>query len=396
MLILYWIYKSRVNSAGQAPLMMRITINGERTSFSTNIFLQPSDWDQDKQKMKGRSPLALEINTALTNLTTAAWSAYNDFLKREIPPAPESIRDRITSKNKTYTTLMEAMSYQLSNMRARIGHDLTIGTLKKYLTLETKLQTWLKNSLNRTDIPLYDLNYKLIVEFDVFMRTTQSLKHNAVAKNMQQFKHIINECLKNDWIQKDPFQNYKCTIIETDRGYLTKAELDILEQTKLPSRRLEQVRDLFVFCCYTGLAYADLSKLSRYHFEIGEEGYEWINLNRTKTKSKSIIPLFPQAKEILNKYSYRTWGIGDRLLPVISNQNLNKYLKEIGKLCSITKRLSMHLARHTFATTVTLERGIDIASVSAMLGHKRLSTTQIYSKITHKKIAQDVQKLMSN
>jgi site-specific recombinase XerD len=168
-----------------------------------------------------------------------------------------------------------------------------------------------------------------------------------------------------------------------------------MEEVSLPSERLDHVRDVFIFCCYTGLAFADVSKLNKAHFEDGEDGITWIKLNRTKSKTRSVIPLLPRAREILEKYSNHAKGnFEKKLLPVISNQNLNKYLKEIAVLCGIQKRVSMHLARHTFATSVTLGKGIDIMTVSKMLGHKNLRTTQIYSKVTELKIAEDMKKLM--
>ena len=201
--------------------------------------------------------------------------------------------------------------------------------------------------------------------------------------------------MKNGWLEKDPFAHYKFSLDDTERGYLSTIELKAMEEITIPTDRLDHVRDIFIFCCYTGLAYADVSKLNNSHIEVGQDGIIWIKLNRTKSKSRSVIPLLPRAREILDKYSqFAKTNPEKKLLPVISNQNLNKYLKEIAVLCGITKRVSMHLARHTFATTVTLEKGIDIMTVSKMLGHKNLRTTQIYSKVTELKIAEDMKKLM--
>jgi site-specific recombinase XerD len=219
--------------------------------------------------------------------------------------------------------------------------------------------------------------------------------HNAVIKNMQNLRSVVRICMKHGWLEKDPFVHYKFTLDDTERGYLSLVELKVMEEVSLFSERLDHVRDVFIFCCYTGLAYADVSKLSKTHFEDGEDGITWIKLNRTKSKSRSVIPLLPRAREILDKYQQvANSNIEKKLLPVISNQNLNKYLKEVAELCGITKRVSMHLARHTFATSVTLGKGIDIMTVSKMLGHKNLRTTQIYSKVTELKIAEDMKKLM--
>lgn len=202
--------------------------------------------------------------------------------------------------------------------------------------------------------------------------------------------------VQNEWLTRDPFTGYKMTLKETDRGFLTEEELNILENIILSSERLERVRDLFVFSCYTGLAYADVSKLSRDHLITGVDGNKWIIISRTKSKSQAIIPILPEAMAILEKYNYLESPANKPLLPVISNQNLNKYLKEIASVAGITKRVSFHLARHTFATTVTLNEGVDIVSVSKMLGHKNLRTTQIYAKVSMRKIADDMKGLMES
>lgn len=227
------------------------------------------------------------------------------------------------------------------------------------------------------------------------MRTVEKLKNNAVTKNMQQLRHLIRVCLQNEWMEKDPFVNYPLKLNETDRGYLTFAEVTTIQNIALPSKRLEQTRDVFIFCCYTGLAYADVVKLNRLNVEIFSNGIEWIKIHRTKTKTRSIVPILPISKMILERYyEFSRTNNEHRLLPVISNQNLNKYLKEVATICGIEKRISVHLARHTFATTITLEKGVDIVTVSRMMGHKKLSTTQIYSKVTELKIAEDMKKLL--
>jgi site-specific recombinase XerD len=393
--ILFWIYKSRINKAGKSPIMMRITIDGERVSLATNVFVIPEFWDKDKQVIKGNDPVAKENNDTLLYFHSKALNHYNDCLRRDKDISAAGIRDMILKTDKPVHTLLEVFSYHISNLKARVGFDISVNTVKKYRTVETKLKVFLIKKISRTDINLSELNHKFITELDMYMKVDEGLKHNAVIKNMQQFKGVIRICMQNGWLEKDPFSNYKMALKDTERGYLTLQELKLMEEVSLPSERLDHVRDVFIFCCYTGLAFADVSKLNKAHFEQGEDGITWIKLNRTKSKTRSVIPLLPRAREILEKYSNRAQVNSEKkLLPVISNQNLNKYLKEIAVLCGIQKRVSMHLARHTFATSVTLGKGIDIMTVSKMLGHKNLRTTQIYSKVTELKIAEDMKKLM--
>jgi len=395
MTILFWIYKSRINKSGKAPIMMRITVDGERVSFSTDVFIEPDSWDTNKQQIKGNGDVVKESNNILLNLTSKALSHYNDCLRRGKPISAAVIRDLMIRSEKASYSLLELFTYHISNLKSRTGFDISINTVKKFQTVENKIGKYLKSKMNRTDIRLDELNHKFIVNFDLYMKIDEKLKHNAVIKNMQQLKRVMRVAIQNDWLEKDPFNNYKMKLVDTERGYLTAKELSILEEINLPGERLEHVRDIFIFCCYTGLAYADVSKLNKNHLEEGENGVIWIKINRTKTKSRSVIPLLPRAREILEKYSsYAKGNTEKKLLPVISNQNLNKYLKEVAEQCGITKRVSMHLARHTFATTVTLGKGVDIMTVSKMLGHKNLRTTQIYSKVTELKIEVDMKKLM--
>ncbi len=393
--ILLWVFKSRVNQSGESAIRLRITLNGKRTEVSTNIAVDLQSWDKNKQRIKGNSPLVKEYNQALLNLTTAVWNHYNDAVRRNMPVSGDMIRDLLLGKNKPVHTLLEVFKYQIENLEKRIGFDISVNTIKKYKTVETKLKSFLPKILNRSDINLGELTHKFITDLEMYMKVTEGLKHNAVIKNMQQLKRVIKVCILNGWLEKDPFLNFKLNLNDTERGYLSPQELKLIEEIHLSSERLSTVRDMFIFCCYTGLAYADVSKLTKQHLEMDDNGVLWIKLNRTKTKSRSVIPVLPKAREIMTKYEqYAKGNPYHLLLPVISNQNLNKYLKEVADACGITKRVSMHLARHTFATTVTLSKGIDIMTVSKMLGHKNLRTTQIYSKVTELKVAEDMKKLL--
>lgn len=296
--------------------------------------------------------------------------------------------------NETNRTLLDAFDYQIKNLTARIGSDIAISIVKKDHTCRRKVKAFLKSELGREDIYLSELSGKFIFQLGAFLRSNGGLRHNALMKNMQQFKRVIEVAVQNEWLSHDPFTGYSTAPNETERGFLSDEELKVLEKIDLPSQRLEKVRDLFLFSCFTGLAYADVAKLSHSHFTKDADNTEWIVLSRTKSKSRAMIPLLPKARTILKKYtSHQENG---RLLPVISNQNINKYLKEIAQLAGIRKRVSFHLARHTFATTVTLNKGVDIVSVSKMLGHKNLRITQIYAKVSMKKIANDMKFLLGS
>jgi site-specific recombinase XerD len=384
--VLLWLNKSKINSRGLIPLMMRITINGNRINFTTPIAIEEKSWNKNKQSIKGEDKLIEKYNQYLFTLKTQAWDFYNESNKKGITITSNQVREYILGNDTSQYTLIEALDYQINHLKARIGNDIAPATIKSYEVVKRKVITFLQTERGLEDILLNEVTYQFISEFDQFIRVKQGLHNNGVVKNMQQLKRVITVALSNEWISKNPFAKYNCKIIEPKRVFLTWEELKCLEELALPNERLNKVRDVFVFSCYTGLAYSDVSKLNKVHIT-QMDGKDWIILDRTKTKNQSTIPIFPKAREILDKYSSLKQS---KLLPVISSQNLNKYIKEIAKLANINKQLSFHAARHTFASSVTLNKGVDITTVSAMLGHKMLKTTQIYAKVNTVKIAKDV------
>lgn len=389
MKILFWLYRSHTTAKGLVPLMMRVTINGYRINMPTQINLNDKAWDKDKQQVKGSDELSRKYNQFLLTLKSRAWDFYNECIKQDKPVSKDALKNYIQGNDAERHTLLNTMDYHINQLRSRVGRDMVEATVKKYESVRRKLAVFLRSEKGRDDILLDDLSHQFVQEFDVFMRVKQGLKNNGVAKNMQQFKRVIRVALMYEWTTKNPFAQYSCKIVEPKRVFLTAEELKQLQAAVLKCNRLHRVRDVFVFSCYTGLAYADVSKLSAQHFQ-HINGQDWIILDRTKTKNQSTIPLLPQARAILERYKDSAL---QNLLPVISSQNLNRYLKELASEAGINKRMTFHAARHTFGTTVTLNEGVDITTVSAMLGHRMLKTTQIYAKVNLQKIAKDVRGL---
>jgi len=213
-------------------------------------------------------------------------------------------------------------------------------------------------------------------------------------KYIRNVKKVINQTVLNGWLPRNPFAQFKCSTHAVIREILDEAELSALYSKEFKQERLGEVRDVFLFCCFTGYAFIDVFKLKQTDVAKGIDGDCWIFTRRTKTNTVSNVPLLPQAEEIVNKYKDHPKCVqSGKLLPVNSNQKMNAYLKEIAILCNINKELTMHIARHTFATTVTLSNGVPIESVSKMLGHKKLATTQIYAKVLEHKVSEDMQHL---
>jgi site-specific recombinase XerD len=252
----------------------------------------------------------------------------------------------------------------------------------------------MKHRYDIDDIDVSKIQYKFITDYDFWLRSTRMCGHNSTIKYLSNFRKIIYLCFKNGWIVKDPFVGFKMTKHEVERPFLTKEEIQLIESIEIENDRLRHVRDVFLFCCYTGLAYADVEALSPSHLFMGVDGEQWINTRRKKTEVSARIPLLRTARSILQAYSEDPECLArERLLPVPSNQKLNAYLKDLALVCGIKKDLTSHMARHTFATTVTLTNGVPIESVSKMLGHRSIRTTQLYAKVLDVKVSEDMTNL---
>ncbi|MEI9918928.1 MAG: site-specific integrase [Bacteroidota bacterium] len=241
------------------------------------------------------------------------------------------------------------------------------------------------------DIDVSELKYEFIADYEFWLKSVRNCDHNTSMRYLSNFKKIVHICIKNGWLNRDPFVGFKLAKREIEKTFLVEEELNRIINKEFPMYRTRQVRDIFIFCCYTGLAYADVEKLTREEITIGIDGEKWIWTSRQKTDSATRVPLLPPALEILDRYKEDPQCVvKGRLLPVLSNQKMNSYLKEIADACGITKKMTFHTARHTFATTVTLTNGVPIETVSKMLGHRNLKTTQHYAKILDKKVSEDM------
>lgn len=267
-------------------------------------------------------------------------------------------------------------------------------TYQKYERMYRRVVEFMKVKYNITDIPLREIKLSFITDLEFFLRTEYKYSQNTTYKCMKFFKQVINKAIRAGLIFVDPFNGYKISTERVDRGFLTEDELEKMMSKNFASARLNQVRDIFIFACFTGLAYIDLAHLRVDNIQKMFDGRWWIVTHRQKTNTKVMVPLLPPAMKILKKYEGEfTDG---KLLPIITNQKLNCYLKEIADICGINKNITFHLARHTFATTMTLGKGVPIESVSKMLGHTNIQTTQIYARITNDKISKDMEILSHN
>ena len=306
----------------------------------------------------------------------------------------EKIKNICFGKRNNQKTLIEVFKYHNGQMESLIGENFALGTLKRYKITLTIIQIFLKFQYNITDINLNDIKYEFLTNFEFWLKTERKCAHNTTIKYIKNLRKIINIAIKNEWMDKDPFAKFVVTSKEVKRVALTKEELEVLEKKEIKLSRISQVRDIFIFCCYTGLAYSDVEKLEPNQIKKGIDGKQWIFIERSKTKTQSNIPLLPASLSILEKYRNSPETIiKGKCLPVLSNQRMNSYLKEIADICGIEKDLTTHLARHTFATTVTLTNGVTLETVSNMLGHRSIRTTQIYAKVVQAKVSTEMELL---
>ncbi|MDB5276626.1 MAG: integrase family protein [Ferruginibacter sp.] len=296
-------------------------------------------------------------------------------------------------KEKVFT-LLEVFKKHNDQMFELIGIDCSKATHGKYKTTYDHTKAFLEWKYQLKDIEVQKLTYNFLTEFEFYLKSKQKCNHNTTIKYLSNLKKIVGVCIKNGWLAKDPFFGFKMSKKEVIRQFLTQEEIQTVITKDFGNDRLNQVRDIFIFSCYTGLAYIDAQRLKRADIGIGMDGEKWLFTKRKKTDSPTRVPLLPAVLDILDRYKTHPQCINkDSLLPVPSNVKLNAYLKEVADICGINKHLTFHIARHTFATTVTLSNGVPIDTVSQMLGHKSIKVTQLYAKILDRRVSNDMQVL---
>lgn len=382
----YYVRSNYENKQGKSPLMIRIFLNGEMMNIgSAGIYIDKKLWSNSTSRMKGRSIDALNVNAQLDLLSSTLLGIFKKYEDDE-ELSLEKIKSAYLGKNSSLDTVMDIFDKYLEDLKSLIGTSKTQATFNKYAVARKHFSSFLKYKYGRNDIMPKELTYIVIHDFDVYLKTVPQLKANSATKTLKFFKTVIIFAQKSGKMTHDPFMNFRFQAEKVDRGFLTDEEIQCMMKKTFDIPRLEQVRDIFIFSCFSGLAYIDMVNLTEDNIVV-LDGKKWIIVNRHKTNVSSNILLLDIPLMIIDKYKGK--DNDGRLLPIISNQKMNAYLKEIADVCGIKKRLTCHLARHTFAT-MTLSKGVPIETVSKMLGHTNIKTTQIYARITNKKIESDM------
>ena len=389
--ILFYPKKRESDTDGKVTIYCRVTVNSKRAEFSLRRTVNEQRWDSHSGRLRGTSIEVAKFNRFLDNVKNLLFEIYDSLLKDRKDVSATIVKNTYLGKEGKEYMLLEIFQEHNDEIESLVGKGFTKGTLQRYKAAYKHVSAYIQTNCHRNDIPVRRVDHKFIMGLEFFLKSQRNCEHNTAIKYVVNFKKIIRIAYANEWITKDPFFHWKASWKTKEKQYLTQVELDALREKKSFLPRLDLVRDIFVFCCYTGLAYADVKQLQQEDIIIGVDGYRWIKMARKKTKAISSIPLLRPAEAIIEKYSEHPYVLdGKGVLPVLTNQKSNAYLKEIADVCGINKNLTTHLARHTFATTVTLSKGVSISTVSKMLGHRSLKTTQIYAKVLDSKIADEM------
>ena len=394
--LLFFIKKNKIRTNGTAPIYLRITIDGKAADIAAKRYIEPQKWDGKTHKALGNSQEARTLNVYLKTLEQQVYDSHYVMLKEDNNVTAVGLKSKLLGTDIEQRMLIPIFQEHNDKVEALVGHDFAPGTLERYKTSLKHTQEFIHWKYKTSDIDIKAIDHAFIMDYDFWLRSVRKCANNTAVKYIKNFKKIIKLCMAHGWLNKDPFLGYKANLKAVERPFLSKEEIQTMYEKEFVSDRLTQVRDVFLFCCYTGLAYVDVKKLTKSHINIGIDGEQWIFSRRQKTDTSTRVPLLPVAKELVLKYDNHPQCVNSNVLfPVVSNQTMNSYLKEIANVCGINKELTFHIARHTFATTVTLSNGVPIESVSKMLGHTNIKTTQHYAKILDKKVSDDMSVLRS-
>lgn len=390
--ILYYIQKSKINKQGRCPIQGRITYLKKRKEFSTGIFTEPENWNSTQQLVELPDIEYNHKNTQLSLITTKVNQAFLLLQVNQVTFDVNDIYKQYKGENvKVEVGVYEVYLIFLDYLKKLIGKELIQETYQKYETYGKHLKSFIKWKYKSNDVKLSNIKSSFIVNFEYYLKTEKDFAQITLNKVLQRFRRAIKFAVAEDYLDKDPFMLYKAKSVKKEIVYLTQEELKNLENQDFEIERVQQIKDMFVFCCYTGLAFKEMSALKKTNIIKEFDGNLWISVQRAKTSRSYKVPLLPQAKKIMEKYKDEN---SEYVLPKMSNPKFNAYLKEIADVVGIKINLTHHIARKTFATTVLLYNDVPMEIVSQLLGHSKIQTTQEhYAKVVQKKVSEHILKL---
>lgn len=390
--VLFFIRKTKLKKSGDTPIMLRITIEGQLVEMQLKRDVRPNFWNQNKERCTGKDSTSLEINRYLESVKLRLFEIHRKMEEEGKYISSMEIKRKFLGLDEEHKMLFQVFQEHNDKCRELIGKDYAKVTISRFDTCLKYIKEMALKQYHLKDIPLKEVNHAFIQDYIHFLKVEKNLSENTLIRYMKVIKKITNMALANEWMSKNPFVNIKFHEQEVHKEFLTKEELKTLSTKEFDIPRLDLVRDIFLFQCWTGLAFIDVSELTEEHIIPDNEGNLWIRKARQKTKIMCNIPLLDIPLQILEKYKEHPLcqkkGV---LLPVMVNQKMNSYLKEIAICCGIKKNLSTHTGRHTFGTTVALANNVSLENVAKMLGHANTKMTQRYAKVLDQSILRDMQ-----
>lgn len=389
--ISFFLKKSIVRKNGKSPIIARITLNGEKVEFSTKLSIESSKWDVDTGEVKGNNYEPISINNNLSSIRMTIYTYYRNLSEKCEIITAEKLRRMYTQTEMYPQTLLTLFKKHNNDELKLVGHGRVMDTYKKYELAYRRVQEFMLYQYSKEDIYLDNLNLQFVNDFEIYLRVNCKLGTNMTAKMIQFLKKVVNLARDLGIIHFDPFYLHHTKWEKVKIEYLTKQEIKKIIEKEITIKRLDVVRDIFLFSVFTGLSYVDVKNLTVNNIQKQHDGSSWIVTKRQKTDNSVELPLLDIPQKIIAKYEQERDGLS--LLPVMSNQKLNSYLKELADICGITKRLNFHVARHSFSTSIMLDHGVSMETLSKVLGHSNIKTTQIYAKVTNKKVSYEMKAL---
>lgn len=390
--VLLFVKRNAAKKNGNAPIIARITIDQIVAQFNTKLEINPINWSVSAGKAAGRSAEAVSINSMLDSIRSSVHQHYHSLLEMDGYVTAERVKNAFLGKIERGKTLIEFFEMHNEQYLQKVKMNTADKTYSRYELTKKRLIEFMKLKHSVSDMLIKEINVVFIDNFLLHIKNHYGCTHNTAMKFVQRFRTVVNFAKNTGLVTADPFGNYKVKFEQTDRDYLTMEEITAIYNKKFTSKRLEQVRDLFIFSCYTALSYIDVCELTQENIRTSFDGNLWIMTKRHKTNVPSNIRLLEIPKAILEKYKDKLPN--GMILPIISNQKVNDYLKEIATICNINKNLTFHIARHSYATSVLIANGVPIETVSKILGHTNIRATQIYARVTDVKVSNDMELLV--
>ena len=387
----FYLKRNEKKTDKTVPVLGRIRIGDSMVQFSAKVSVPVSLWDTKSGRAIGKTKVASSVNMSLDKTCVQINTAYKQLLLLNDDISAEDIKNAFQGTASTKETLIKYYERHNENFSQRVGVNRAKNTYKRYCTSLAQLKDFMRKKYNISDIPFQSITPSFVADYDFYMRVEQRFGLNTVVSKIKALRKVIKVAINNGLVLQDPFIGYKYIPAESVPRSLTSVELKKIMKAKFSRPNITFARDMFVFSCFTGISFSDMRNLTKTNIYKADDDVMWIHFNRKKTGTSCQIPLMELPLQLIEKY--QDTANGEKLFPMITCGKTNMHLKKVAAQSNVGKHLTFHMARHTYATEITLSQGVSLETVSKMLGHTNLRTTRIYAHVNIDKIAEDIGKL---